>query len=66
MDNDMLSPHEFTVGYIGDAAGLSLVLPLGKYDSCFLVVAAAASKIAVCLDGDHRFTSFECTDNTSW
>jgi hypothetical protein len=62
----MLSPHEFSVGYISDAVGLTLILPRNKYETCFIVIATAESKIAVVLEGDHRFLSFDCRDNTSW
>jgi hypothetical protein len=62
----MLSPHEFSVGCISDATGLTLVLPRGNYETSFIVNAAVEPKIAVVLEGDHRFLSFECSDNTSW
>jgi hypothetical protein len=62
----MLSPHEFSVGCISDSTGLTLVLPRGSYETSFIVIATVEPKIAVVLEGDHRFLSFECNDNTSW
>lgn len=62
----MLSPFEFAVGCLTDASGLSLVLPRTKYEHACLVISAAGSPIAICLDGDHRFWSLPCTDNTAW
>jgi hypothetical protein len=32
----------------------------------FLVAGSDASKIAVFLEGEHRYRSFECSGNTSW
>jgi hypothetical protein len=63
----MLSAHEFSVGHVSDAtAGLTLVLPRRQHDIAFLVAGSDTSKIAVALEGDHRFLSFECSGNTSW
>ncbi|MGY3146379.1 hypothetical protein ACVWYQ_003378 [Bradyrhizobium sp. USDA 3397] len=62
----MLSPDEFSVGCLADASGLSLVLPRTKYERGCLVTSAQGSPIAICLDGDHRFWSLPCTNNTAW
>jgi hypothetical protein len=62
----MLSPHECSVGYISDAVGLTLILPRGGYENSFIVVATAESKFAIVLGGEHRFRSFECSNNMSW
>jgi hypothetical protein len=62
----MLSPHEFSIGHLSDAtAGLTLVLPRGQHDIAFLIAGSDTSKIAVALEGDHRFLSFDCSGNTS-
>jgi len=63
----MLSANEFSVGHVCDAtAGLTLVLPRGQGDMAFLVAGSDRSKIAVFLEGEHRFLSFECSGNMSW
>jgi hypothetical protein len=62
----MLSPTEFSVGSIGDATTLTLVLSRGKYEYPILVTQAPGSLFAVFLDGQHRFTTFDCTNNGHW
>jgi hypothetical protein len=62
----MLSPNEFSVGCIGDAALLTLVLPRGKYEYPILVTCASGSPFAIFLEGEHRFMTFDCTGNTTW
>ena len=63
----MLSPHEFSIGHLNDAtARLTLVLPRGQHDIAFFIAGSDTSKIAVALEGDHRFLSFNCSGNTSW
>jgi hypothetical protein len=61
----MLSPHEFSLGSIGDAVGLTLVLHANR-GTTFLVNATVEPKVAVVLEGDHALHSFECTGNGSW
>jgi hypothetical protein len=62
----MLSPQDFSVGCVGDATGLALVLPRGRYEHPFLVTAASGPAVAVFLEGQHQFAMFECASNTSW
>ena len=63
----MLAPGEFSVGCIGDAtAPLTLVLPRGRYEYPTLVTRVSEQPFAVCLEGQHEFSSFECADNDSW
>jgi hypothetical protein len=62
----MLSPNEFSVGYLAAATGLTLVLRDTTRGTPFIVAPTTQSMIAVALDGDHRFSSFDCRGNTSW
>lgn len=62
----MLSPNEFSVGYLANAAGLTLVLSQEARGTSFIVTPTAQSMIAIALDGGHRFSSFDCRGNTSW
>ncbi len=62
----MLSPNEFSVGCIGDATVLTLVLPRGKYEYPILVTCASGSPFAIFLEGEHRFMTFDCIGNTTW
>jgi hypothetical protein len=61
----MLTPHEFSVGYISDAVGLALVLHANRGTS-FIVNATVDPMMAVVLEGEHRFLAMECNTNTSW
>jgi hypothetical protein len=62
----MLSPAEFSVGCLGDASGLTLVLPRGKYDCTAIVSQAGGPSMAVFLEGQFQFSTFDCTGNTAW
>ena len=62
----MLSASEFTVGCLADATGVSLVLPRNKYEDLCLVTSLGSAATAISLDGDHKFTSFQCADNEAW
>jgi hypothetical protein len=62
----MLSPNEFSVGYLDDATGLTLVLRDTTRGTSFIIAPTTQSMIAVALDGDHCFSSFDCRGNTSW
>jgi hypothetical protein len=62
----MLSPAEFSVGCLGDASGLALVLPRGKYDCTAIVSQAGGPAMAVFLEGQFRFLTFDCTGNEGW
>jgi len=63
----MLSPKEFSVGPIGEtSSGITLVLPSARHEESMLVTHALGSPYVVFLSGDHRFTGFECSRNTSW
>ena len=62
----MLRPQDFSVSFFGEAVGLSLALPRGKYDDCAIIAPAGEGLTAVTLEGDNPFMSFNCTNNTSW
>jgi len=62
----MLLPHDFSMGYIGDATQLTLVLPVDDYDRAFLVTLAPGKPTAIFVDERESFASFTCENNTSW
>lgn len=62
----MLAAHEFFVGPLASAPGLTLVLRRHEREASFLVSAAADIPTAIFLDGDFRFTCMPSVDNTSW
>jgi hypothetical protein len=62
----MLSPAEFSVGCLGDASGLTLVLPRSEYDCIAIVSQAGGPSMAVFLEGQFRFFTFDCTSNGAW
>ncbi|WP_445219747.1 hypothetical protein ACKWRH_06205 [Bradyrhizobium sp. Pa8] len=59
----MLSPNEFSVGHIGAAASLTLVLPADRYDHLLLVTTAHDEPTAIFLDDRHQFEAFGCQGN---
>src|ERR1700726_2310488 len=62
----MLQPHEFSVGYIGDATQLTLVLPADVYDRAFLITLAPGKPTAIAIDQRESFASFPCENNATW
>ncbi|AAB91759.1 conserved hypothetical 17.4 kDa protein (plasmid) [Sinorhizobium fredii NGR234] len=62
----MLSPSEFTIGTLGSAAPLSLILPRTKYEATMLVGHVDKAPAAVFLSGEFAFHYFPSTDNDSW
>lgn len=62
----MLSANEFTVGALGDATPLSLMLPRTKYESMILVGQIENRPTAVFVGGRYNFRCFECGDSTNW
>jgi len=52
----MLAASEFSIGFIGSAEALTLVLPVEKYDQAFLIVPAADGPIAIFLSGGTNFS----------
>jgi hypothetical protein len=62
----MLAASEFSIGFIGSAEALTLVLPAEKYDQAFLVVPAADDPIAIFLSGEHQFLAFPSSGNESY
>jgi hypothetical protein len=62
----MLAASEFQVGCLADASGLTLMLPRSKSEHLCLVASMRDSRMAICLDGQHAFVCFECSDNTAW
>ena len=63
----MLSPDEFSIGDVGDAAsGLTLILPRGGRECPMLVTNASGAPHAVFLAGQFGFMSFECANNHAW
>ena len=62
----MLSPSEFTVGKVGIAKPLSLILPTSKYEETLLVGQLNDVPTAVFLSGQHKSMFFEAEGNESW
>jgi hypothetical protein len=62
----MLSAEEMRVDYLGKAEGLTLVMPVGKYNEWMLVTTAYAKPTAIFLDGNHRFQAIDCENNTNY
>jgi hypothetical protein len=62
----MLAPHEFSVGPVALASGMTLVLRRGTREASFLVTAATGEPTAIFLDGEHRFSFMPSADNTDW
>ena len=62
----MLSPSEFTVGKIGAAKPLSLILPTSKYEETILVGQFNEVAMAVFLSGQHKSQFFESEGNEQW
>ncbi|WP_097143304.1 hypothetical protein [Rhizobium subbaraonis] len=62
----MLSPDEFTVGTLADAAPLSLILPRTPYEETVLIGRVEQGPAAVFLSGQFAFHFFESSGNTSW
>ncbi|MCR8724073.1 hypothetical protein [Frigidibacter sp. ROC022] len=62
----MLSPEEFTVGDVGTARPLSLLLPISKYDEAMLIGELEGVAVAVLLSGDQKSCLIECEGNDSW
>jgi hypothetical protein len=62
----MLAASEFSIGFIGSAEALTLVLPVEKYDQAFLIVPAADGPVAIFLSGEHQFLAFPSSGNESY
>ena len=62
----MLAASEFSIGFIGSADALTLVLSVEKYDQAFLIVAVADGPIAIFLSGEHQFLAFPSRGNESY
>ncbi|WP_226781928.1 hypothetical protein [Oceaniglobus trochenteri] len=62
----MLSPSEFTVGKVGAAKPLSLILPTSKYEETLLVGQLEDLPTAVFLSGQHKSMFFKTEGNESW
>lgn len=62
----MLEPNEFTVGTVGSASPLSLVLPRNKYEAALIIGEFEAAPAAVLLTGDYRFHFFPSAGNRNW
>lgn len=53
------------LGNINAATSLTLVLPVDRYDYCFLVASVGEEPTAVILDERHQYQAFNCRGNTS-
>lgn len=62
----MLSPSEFTVGKVGNARPLSLILPIKKNEETLLIGQFNGTVVATFLSGQHKSLFFESEGNTSW
>ncbi len=62
----MLSPNEFTVGPVGKAKPLSLILPTDTYGKIILVGHIENVNTAVFLSGEFQSHCFESKDNENW
>ena len=62
----MLAPNEFTIGTLADAEPLALMVTSSRSNETFLIGGDGEQRNAVFLDGDHRFSSFECSTANNW
>lgn len=62
----MLSANEFTVGSIGHASPLTLVLARHSHEKTFLVGGSTERPVALVLSEGHRFHGFDAAGNTQW
>jgi len=62
----MLAPEEFTVGPIGSAAPLSLVLPRNQYEQVILIGHIDGAPTAIFLTGQFRFQLLSSAGNGAW
>lgn len=62
----MLVASEFSIGFIGTAEALTLVLPVDKYDQAFLIVPAVDGPVAIFLGGEHQFLAIPSSGNESY
>lgn len=62
----MLSPNEFSLGTLADAKPLALMVTSSSSNETFLIGGDGEQRNAVFLDGEHRFSSFECSTATNW
>lgn len=62
----MLAANEFTVGALGEATPLTLVLPYSEYGDAFLVGSSDGEPVAVCLGEGSPFQAFKSAGNDSW
>lgn len=59
----MLLPDEISVGQLGDAAPLTLMLPRSKYEYHFLIGGSPEQPVAICLSEAHKYGAFQCAGN---
>jgi hypothetical protein len=59
----MLLPDEFSVGHLGDAAPLTLMLPRSKYEYHLLIGGSPGKPIAIFLSEAHKFGAFQSAGN---
>lgn len=60
----MLAPSEMFAGKLGDAKGLTLMLPSNHRDLDVVLIAdVGEEKYAFFLEGSNKFHAFECTNN---
>lgn len=62
----MLSASEFTIGSIGSAAPLTLVLPRNMYEETILIGQCTNGPAALFLSGSDQFRWFESAGNEHW
>lgn len=62
----MLAPHEFLVGPLALASGITLLLRRDARDASFLVTSAPGEPTAIFLDGQHRFSYMPSAGNDDW
>jgi hypothetical protein len=62
----MLAPEDFTVGTIGTAVPLSLILPRNSYEEIILIGHIDGAPAAVFLTGQCRFQCFLSTGNHNY
>lgn len=59
----MLLPDEFSVGQLGDAVPLTLMLPRSKYEYRFLIGGSSEEPVAICLSEEHQYGAFQSAGN---
>ena len=62
----MIKPSECLVGKLEDASILTFLMPRTSDEETFLIVPEERLQSAIFLGRNHKYKSFDCTNNTTW